>query len=82
MYGIKLDSLFYQSYIIVIKRTYSLIFFLALLRKQSNTVTYLTIIQAFRVLRPLRAVNKVPSKYIHKFLIVVDQWFNLLLRAS
>ena len=81
MYGIKLDSLFYQSYIIVIKRTYSLIF-LALLRKQSNAVTFLTIIRAFRVLRPLRAVNKVPSKYIHKFLIVVDQWFNLLLRAS
>lgn len=24
---------------------------------------YLTIIRAFRVLRPLRAINKVPSKY-------------------
>ena len=34
-------------------------------------------IRAFRVLRPLRAINKVPSKYVHKFLILVDQWFNL-----
>ena len=60
----------------VINSTYLLIFF-SFIEKAVQRGNYLTIIRAFRVLRPLRAINKVPSKYMHKFLIVVDQWFNL-----
>ena len=58
------------------KSTYSLIFF-SFIEKAVQRGNYLTIIRAFRVLRPLRAINRVPSKYMHKFLIVIDQWFNL-----
>ena len=78
MYGIILDSLIYQLPYIVIKRTYSLIFF-SFIEKAVQRGNYLTIIRAFRVLRPLRAINKVPSKYMQEFLIdliLVDQWFN------
>ena len=81
MYGIKLDSLFYQSYIIVIKRTYSLIFFFSFIEKavqHCNLSDHYTGFQSFEA----TSRSQQSSKYIHKFLIVVDQWFNLLLRAS
>ena len=49
MYGIKLDSLFYQSYIIVIKRTYSLIFFSFIEKavQRSNLSDHYTGFQSF-----------------------------------
>ena len=48
MYGIKLDSLFYQSYIIVIKRTYSLFFsFIEKAVQHSNLSDHYTGFQSF-----------------------------------
>lgn len=54
---------------------FSLIHFFSLIEKVIKSGNYLTIIRAFRVLRPLRAINKVPSKWL-LYSLIYCFWFN------